>query len=252
MIIIAVIFALLGWPVGVAINHAADILPTHQSLLQRLKCGVCETPYSYSQWSALLAWATRQTHCARCGAQRDKLARAIIVEVSTPLFFAFLIWRFGVSVYLGLVLIYTAVLILITVTDLEHRLILNIVTIPAIVLAIIAAFVMPGLNWRLALLGGAIGLGVTYIIWLLGVLFYGQGAFGVGDITLSTFLGLILGFPHIMMSLIMGVFLGGIVAFLLVITRLSKRTAYIPYGPFLTITGWMMLVWGNHIWDYYF
>ena len=252
MILIAIILALLGWLVGIVINHAADILPTRQPVWQRLKCGECETPYNYGQWSALLAWATGQTQCTRCGSSRATLARSVSIEVSTPLFFVFLGWRFGISAYLGLVLIYTAVLILITVTDLEHRLIFNVVTIPSIVLAIGAALLMSGINWRLALLGGAIGLVITYIIWLLGVLFYGQGAFGVGDITLSTFLGFILGFPHIILSLIMGVFLGGIVAFLLVITRLSKRTAYIPYGPFLTITGWIMLVWGNQIWDYYF
>jgi leader peptidase (prepilin peptidase)/N-methyltransferase len=61
-----------------------------------------------------------------------------------------------------------------------------------------------------------------------------------------------MGFPHIILSLIFGVFLGGLVALLLLMTRRVGMKTFIPYGPFLTITGWVMLIWGNEIWAYYF
>jgi leader peptidase (prepilin peptidase)/N-methyltransferase len=71
-------------------------------------------------------------------------------------------------------------------------------------------------------------------------------------VTLSTFLGVIVGFPYILLSLTFGVFLGGFVAFLLLVTRRVGLKTFIPYGPFLTITGWVMLIWGSEIWAYYF
>jgi prepilin signal peptidase PulO-like enzyme (type II secretory pathway) len=54
------------------------------------------------------------------------------------------------------------------------------------------------------------------------------------------------------LSLTFGVFLGGMVAFLLLISRRVTLKTFIPYGPFLTITGWIMLVWGKEIWQHFF
>jgi prepilin signal peptidase PulO-like enzyme (type II secretory pathway) len=169
------------------------------------------------------------------------------VELVTPLLFGFLLWRYGLSLKLVLISIYTAILVLVTVTDLEHRLIFNIIILPAILLAIGAAFVTPDLTWRAALVGGVLAFIVVYVAVLLS-----RGGLGEGDVTLSTFLGFSMGFPHIILSLIFGIFLGGLVALLLLITGRVGMKTFIPYGPFLTITGWIMLIWGNEIWAYYF
>ncbi len=103
------------------------------------------------------------------------------------------------------------------------------------------------MTWRQAMVGGALAFIVVYIAALVS-----RGGLGEGDVTLSTFLGFILGFPHIILSLLFGVFFGGVVAFLLLISGRVTLKTFIPYGPFLTITGWIMLVWGAEIWAYYF
>jgi leader peptidase (prepilin peptidase)/N-methyltransferase len=252
LIIETILFIILGWLIGLVINHAADILPTRQPLRQRPSCKSCGTPFTRRQWSALLAGATGARACTHCGQPRERFTRSVIIELTVPLVFAFLLGRYGLSLYLGLISLYSAILILITVTDLEHRLIFNVVTIPAIFLAVVVAFTTPYLSWRSAMLGGGLAFVLVYLAWLLGTLVYGHGALGVGDITLATFLGLILGFPNIILSLIFGVFLGGLVAFILLATRRINRSSFIPYGPFLTITGWIMLIWGDEIWRYYF
>jgi leader peptidase (prepilin peptidase)/N-methyltransferase len=171
----------------------------------------------------------------------------ILVELATPLFFGFLFFRYGLGLHLGLVSMYTAILILITVTDLEHRLIFNVVILPSILFGLVAAFITPNLFWPSALVGGGFAFVLTYLAALLS-----RGGLGEGDVTLSTFLGLILGFPYIILSLGFGVFLGGFVVLLLLITRRVGLRTFVPYGPFLTITGWIMLVWGVEIWKYYF
>lgn len=247
IIILVILYLVLGWLAGIAINHAADILPTRTSLRQWPACALCKTPYRIGQWSALLAWLTGKHSCESCGATRPRLVRSIIVELVTPLLFLFLWSQYGFSVELGLTSLYTVILLLITVTDLEHRFIFNIVILPSILFAMAAAFITPELHWRQAILGGFLALVVAYVAALAA-----RGGLGAGDVTLSTFLGLILGVPHIILSLLFGVVLGGVVAFLLLISGRVTRKSFIPYGPFLTITGWIMLIWGEEIWLYYF
>ncbi len=265
----------LGWVVGVLINHAATILPTRQTLWQ---------PSSYLETSTRFAWSFLSLVLLNPRSLRQvdwraaRLRRAIIIEVATPLLFGWLFQRYGVSTQLGLISFYTAILLLITVTDLEHKLILNVVMLPAIVSAIALAWVTPMTGfwtivgecrsiiplffriyvfiptefWSIALFGGAIGFLTSYAAWLIGVSVYGPGALGTGDVTLSTFLGLILGVPYIFMALFMGVILGALIPLLLMIMRRIGRNSYIPYGPFLTVSGWLMLVWGNEIWLYFY
>jgi prepilin signal peptidase PulO-like enzyme (type II secretory pathway) len=247
LIILTVLYAFLGWLVGIAINHAADILPKRESVLQWPKCLACETKRPLLAWSAWLAYLTSQQACVQCGQSRPTRIRALVIEIVTPVFFVFLIRYYGISTYLGWVSLYTVILILVTVTDLEHRLIFNVVILPSILVAIVGTFVAHIPAWPAALVGGGAAFVVVYVAALLS-----RGGLGEGDVTLSTFLGLIIGFPFILLSLGFGVFLGGFVAALLLITRRVGLKTYIPYGPFLTITGWIMLIWGVEIWEYYF
>jgi prepilin signal peptidase PulO-like enzyme (type II secretory pathway) len=242
-----ILYLLVGWLAAIAMNHAANILPTRTSLRQWPACLHCQTPYGIVRWSALLTALTGKTACESCGATRHRPVRSALVELVTPLLFLFLWSRYGFSVELGLFSLYTIILLLITVTDLEHRLIFNIVILPAILLALGLALITPNLIWFQAVLGGALGFVLAYLAALLA-----RGGLGSGDVTLSAFLGLILGLPHIILSLLLGVVLGGLVAFLLLISGRATLKTFIPYGPFLTITGWIMLIWGAEIWQYYF
>ncbi|MEW5961462.1 MAG: A24 family peptidase [Chloroflexota bacterium] len=247
MAILYLLDALIGWLVGVAINHAADLLPRRQSLRQWPVCPACARQRAYPAWSALLAALTGQQNCPHCQQPRPRLIRSMIVESATPLIFIFMLWQQGLSVQLVLLSIYTAVLILITVTDLEHRLIFNGVVLPSILFGLGAAFLNPEPSWLSALIGGVSAFILSYLAALVA-----RGGLGGGDVTLSTFLGVIIGFPYVLLSLTLGVFLGGFVAFLLLMTRRVGLKTFIPYGPFLTTTGWIMLIWGSEIWAYYF
>jgi prepilin signal peptidase PulO-like enzyme (type II secretory pathway) len=247
LIISIIFYTVLGWLVAIAINHAADVLPLRQTLWQWPRCPACATPRPWLAWSALAAVLGGRQTCAGCGLRRTTLLRAALVEIIMPACFIFLLFRYDSSLKLPLMVLYSAILLLITVTDLEHRLIFNLVMLPAIVLALAAAFFTPGLAWPIALVGGAVGFVLSYVAALVS-----RGGLGSGDVTLSAFLGLILGLPHILLSLFFGVFLGGVVALLLLLSRRVGLKSYIPYGPFLTSTGWIMLVWGDAIWRYYF
>ena len=238
--------AAVGWLAGLLINILADQLPT-RTRLHWPQCTSCKSDRPALAISAIIALFTGQVRCQACGEPYERRWRSIIVEAATPLLFIALAVWLGPSVKLIIVATYSAILLLITVTDLEHRLIFNVVILPSILLALAFAFVNEDLTWRAAIVGGAAGFLLSYIAALLA-----RGGLGAGDVTLSALLGVMLGFPHILLSLLLGVLLGGVVVSLLLVTRQVNMKTFVPYGPFLTVTGWSMLLWGETLWIYFF
>ena len=258
-------YALLGLLVGALLNHAANTLPMRQSLLQAPRCASCQRERSPLEWLGVLAFLTGRRRCPRCG--QALLWRAPVVELLTALLFAYLWQRYGPSAQLALYTLYSAIFILVFLTDLEHRLVLNVVMLPAILFAALASFFRPDMNYKLALFGGLMAFVLVFMIYRAGPLFVriwsrlrGQTTaevpFGFGDVTLSTFIGLVVGFPGALFALFIGFFLGGIGAVLFIGARLFLQRRYtalmaIPYGPFLITGGVLMMLYGPQIMSAY-
>lgn len=258
-------YALIGWLVGALINHAADKLPHRASLDQAPRCAFCDTPRAPAAWSAVLGYISGRRLCLGCGAPLP--LRAVLVEVLTPAVFVGLLWRYGPSVHLGLLSLYSAILILVVITDLEHRLILNVVMVPAILLAMAGAFFNADFSFRRAFLGGAVGFFSLYALFLLAqplsaLLARLSGReirevpFGFGDVTLGAFVGLITGLPGVVFALLITILSAGLVAALFWFVRAIIQRRYtlftpIPYGPFLVLGGFIMMVYGPQILQWY-
>ena len=75
------------------------------------------------------------------------------------------------------------------------------------------------------------------VLYLGGQLVFGAEAFGFGDVKLAVFIGMATGLSNLRMAhaLIDGVFLGGFVAVLLLVTRIRSLKQAVPYGPFLAL-----------------
>jgi leader peptidase (prepilin peptidase) / N-methyltransferase len=260
------VLILAGFMVGVLINLCADSLPTARRL-HRPSCATCGRPRSAIRWSSVIASLSRRRRCPHCNALQS--ARHILVELVVPLLFVLCWVQSGTGVTMSLHLVYSALFVLITVIDMEHRLILHVVSLPAILLAVVGAYVDPIFDSpKRALLGGAIGLVAALILYFSGMLFSwlvgrarGQPlpgpAFGFGDVTLSTFLGLILGAPEIIFALVIGILAGFVGAILYLLIRgLIQRehqifTAFMPYGPFLVLGAAIMLYFGQAFMAWY-
>jgi leader peptidase (prepilin peptidase)/N-methyltransferase len=155
-------------------------------------------------------------------------------------------------VELILVTLYACVLFLVFVIDLEHRLILRVVIFPALGLAIVGGHFHPGLGLRRALLGGALAFAFFYLVVIVGRLVFRRTAMGRGDANLAAFVGLITGFPEVILALVITVCLGGIVSLALLASGTKQLRSYIPYGVFLVAGGLAVLVFGREIIGWYF
>ncbi len=267
MFILAV---LVGWLVGIVVNALADALP-HGEPVRGPRCAACGRAHTLpSSVSALVAqWAWRG-QCESCG--RPRPARGWVVEASLALGCGGLwLWansdfaRAPLTAYTSADVFAAAaavagVLALITVIDVEHRLILWRTVWPsAIVFALIGTWLR---GWEITLLGGLVGYAVVWVMYVFGFVFSAavarwrghpldEIAFGGGDVNLAGLLGLLLGWAGVLLALFIAVFAGGFYAlgFLLVQAARQRYNPYtaMPYGPFLVLGGGLMYLFGQSI-----
>jgi leader peptidase (prepilin peptidase) / N-methyltransferase len=151
---------------------------------------------------------------------------------------------FGFTLEAAAAVLFCWILVVVTRTDLEHRLIPDKVVLPGAV-AVLALRTVddPSLEWILSALGAGL---VLFLV----VLAYPRGL-GLGDVKLSALLGAQLG-----VSVIVAMFVGFFVAFvpaavLFVRHGTEARKSAIPLGPFLALGGVVALFWGDAILDWY-
>jgi leader peptidase (prepilin peptidase) / N-methyltransferase len=151
---------------------------------------------------------------------------------------------FGLSLEALVGAVFCWILVVITRTDLEHRLIPDRIVLPGALLVVVGRTVdEPSLVWIIA--GLAAGLGLFLL-----VLAYPRGM-GMGDVKLALFLGCGLG-----LTVVVGLFAGFVAAavpavVLLVRHGRAARKQAIPLGPFLALGGVLALFAGDAILDWY-
>lgn len=241
--------AFLGWALGVLVNYLADILPIKRKIVLPfcLHCEAEQNLFNYGVW---------QRRCPECGTKRGY--RTWIVEIVFILAAVYL-WVNPTSrlpFLLGLVwLVYFGV---VTVIDLEHRLIMHPVSLVGVLLALPTGVWLHGL--KSTFLGGAAGFGIMLGLYYLGMLlarllarwrgeFTGEEALGFGDVNLSGVLGLLLGWPGVAAGLILTILIGGAGALVYMLLMRAKgeyrSDMAIPYGPFLVISAAILIYFRN-------
>ncbi|HJR96165.1 MAG TPA: A24 family peptidase [Gaiellaceae bacterium] len=151
---------------------------------------------------------------------------------------------FGFTVEAAAAALFCWILVVVTRTDLEHRLIPDLVVLPGTV-ALLALRTIddPSVEWILSALGAGL---VLFLV----VLVYPRGL-GMGDVKLSALLGAGLG-----ISVIVAMFVGFFAAFVPAAVLFARhgaeaRRSAIPLGPFLALGGVFALFWGDAVLDWY-
>lgn len=259
-VLLTVVFTLLGIAVGSFLNVCIDRLPLRRSLVfPPSHCDSCRHKLGILDLIPLFSYLWLRGRCRYCGARIP--FRVLIVEALSGILFFLALWRFGLSIQFALTAFWSCVFLIIIFIDWEHQLILNKVTLPAAVVAIVILAVDsflpdPGILGNLgfipqpSILSGIIGGAIGFIFFLIVYIINPRGM-GMGDVKLAGLIGLVTGLPLIAVALLAGIILGGIVAIILLMLRRKGRKDVIPYGTFLAIGPILTLLWGNEIFDWY-
>lgn len=236
-------WGLLGTAVGSFLNVAADRLITGGSLTRPPShCPGCQRRLRARELIPVLSYLALRGRCRTCGAIIG--ARSLWVELGTGLLFAAAASRPEMALpsawlRLAFTSAYLAALMLVTVTDLEHGLILNRVLAPVAALAVLDAALRGWPEFGLRLGAGVLGAGLIALIIALV-----PGGMGWGDAKLTGFIGLITGLPGLGFALFIGFVGGGLVAALLLLTGKVRRGQTLPLGPFLTLGATVTILGG--------
>ena len=263
MPVIETIFGLLAFSIGASVgsflNVIADRLPERRSPVSpRSHCASCARRIPARDLVPVLSYLWLRGRCRNCSERIP--ARVIAVEVLMGALFTALYLKLGWGVAFGVVGVGVALLVAIAIVDLEHRLIPNRLVIPAVLVLVVLAPFWPELGIDRALFFEQVHLSS-----LVNTLIAGAGAFlaflaikavypagmGAGDVKMAGMLGLLVGYPGIVVALWVAVVAGGVLAVgLLALGRRSRKDA-MPFGPFLSAGGILSLLVGAEIVEFY-
>lgn len=140
--------------------------------------------------------------------------------------------------------VYVAALVVMFATDLDQRLLPDIITLPLIGLALVAYVTGAGpfvQNVEALAWAAAAAILIPLALFLLAIPF-GSGAIGQGDLKLLVSVGLLAGAANLLYALVAGALLAGIVVGILLFVRRITMKSFVPYGPFLILgTLWAIL-----------
>jgi leader peptidase (prepilin peptidase)/N-methyltransferase len=230
--------AVVGLIFGSFATVAAHRIPKRESIVKgRSLCPSCGAKIGARDNVPLLSYLLLRGHCRACG-WRIPL-RYPAIELTTAALFALCAWRFGLSLTAVVFAGFFWVLVVLTVIDLDHKLLPDRVVYPTFVAGwagLIAAAMIDGATARLG--AAAVGAGVFGGLFFLLAYIYPAGM-GGGDVKLAFVLGTFLGYAGGLGAVLAGMFLsfltGAVAGIVAMVGKDGNRKTQIPFGPFLAL-----------------
>ncbi|MBE2316613.1 prepilin peptidase [Solirubrobacter sp. CPCC 204708] len=238
--------AVFGAIIGSFLNVVAYRLPRKESVLHPpSRCPECGTPIKPYDNVPVLGWLWLRGKCRACGARISP--RYPIIEALTGVLCALCVLVYGADNDVWAPLLFVLLLVPITLIDLEHHIIPNVLTLIGAVgaVALLIAFNSDSLVEHLI---AAVAAGGFF---LLAAIVYPAGM-GMGDVKLAAVMGLLLGravVPAIFAALIAGTLIGG--AIIARYGMAEGRKKGIPFGPWLAFGSLVGLFAGDELVDWY-
>ncbi len=249
-------FFFFGLAVGSFLNCLIYRLEKNETpFWGRSYCPNCQHILSWQDLIPLLSFFLLKGKCRYC--QKPISFQYPLVEIATGILFVLIIFYFSsdflFSIFYFLI---SCFLIVIFVYDLKHYLIPDKIIYPAIIIAGIFNFFTSTLNFG----AGAGFLIFSYSIlaailaaaFFLAIVLISQYKWmGVGDIKLAFLMGLILGWPNILVALFFAFLLGAFVGTILIIVGKKTLKSEVPFGPFLVTGTFISIFFGPQIVSFY-
>lgn len=281
---------ILGLCVGSFLNVVIDHWPHGRSLGGRSLCEHCHRPLAVRDLVPLLSWLGLKGSCRYCH-HRLSRQYPLVELTTGLLFLIVAYWRGlsleGGSFLLGFVSLFyylfiVSVLLVAAVIDLKEGLVLEAVVFPAI-LVTLAYRIFSGssrlvslylslkrderglgpyllrtdflrerslLELRSFLLVVAAATAAALLFWLIIKLTRGRGM-GLGDVWLGFLVGIVTGFPEVLVAVFLAFVLGALVSLGLLLAGKKRFGETVPFGPFLSAAALLTIFFGDKLFSWY-
>ena len=233
-------------------DHPAikDLSKPYNLVTPASHCPSCSAPVKPWMNIPVISWIFLRGKCASCGTRIG--LRYPLVEIVTAVMSGLLLLKFEWGWPLLAMLVFTWLLITMSVIDIDHKILPDTLTLGLLWLGLLLNTQGMFTDLQSAVLGAALGYGVLWGFFWVFKLLTGKDGMGYGDFKLLAALGAWFGFQSLLTIIIMSSVVGAVVGIAGVIVLGRDRQVPIPFGPYLAMAGWIVAMWGNEITQWYF
>ena len=240
---------LFGACIGSFLNVCIYRLPRGESLVwPGSRCTSCGRALTWYDNIPILSWVTLGGKCRTCRAPVSSMYP--IVEAVTALAFLGGYLLYGLTLLALVRILFACALIVLFVTDLQHKILPNTITLPGIVIGFLCSLFLPP-GPRDSLIGIAVGGGVLFAIAEGYYRIRGEEGLGMGDVKLLAMIGAFLGWKLVLLTLVMASLSGSIIGVALIISKRGNMKYALPFGTFLALGAAVAGTVGPRLVDWY-
>ncbi len=255
---VPVIAGLFGLTIGSFLNVCTLRWPKEESVVSPgSRCPKCQEAIRWYDNIPVLSWIVLRGKCRRCS--EPVSIQYPLVELATGLMWAGTFATHGATGEAFRGATFLTILFGISISDARFYIIPDEFSIGGAVLGVALAFLPGGPGWVQAVIGGAVGFGVLWLVGVLGTRLIKKispgrleeagvdQAMGGGDVKMMMMVGTFVGIWGVALT----IFLGSVLALLVFgpISMISKRL--VPLGVFLAAAGGIAYQWGDVIIAWY-
>ena len=235
--LIAIAIFIFGLVIGSFANVCIHRLPKKESVVfPASRCISCSVPVRAFDNIPVISYLILGGKCRNCKGNISAIYPAI--ELITGLLLLAGLFKFGLTFDFLIYAMVAPALVIITAIDIEHQIIPDAITLPGIVLGLLAGSYSIG--YIDSILGCFLGGTLFYFLAVLS-----NGGMGGGDITYIAAAGAIVGWEKVLLIIFIGAFLGSIASIFQIVVQKKPKKSLIPFGPFLSVATLITLFYGN-------
>src|SRR4030043_587669 len=245
--IVSIIF---GAMVGSFLNVCILRLPKEESIIwPGSHCPHCKKPIKFYDNIPLISYLLLRGKCRYCKGPIS--AQYPLVEGITALSSLVLFMRFGPSLSYLIYFAFVAALIVITVIDLYHQIIPDVISLPGIGVGLLASLLLPQITFFNSLLGVLLGGGSLFLVATVYQWLFKREGMGGGDVKLLGMIGAFLGWKAVILRILLSSLVGSLIGILVMVLKGKDFKYAIPFGPFLSLGAVLTLFYGEAIIRWY-
>jgi len=223
--------------------------PVYNLMLPRSHCPHCQHPLRAWENIPLLSYLVLRGKCSQCKTAIS--LRYPLTELTCAVLSGVVAWHFGLTPQAGWMLLLTWGLLGICLIDLKHQIVPDVLVLPLLWLGLLLNTFDTFTSLTQAVWGAALGyLSLWSIFWLFKLL-TGKDGMGYGDFKLLALFGAWGGMAIVPLTIVLSSLLGALVGLALLAMRRAQASTPIPFAPYLAIAGWIALLWGGQMADFY-
>ncbi|SEM92237.1 type 4 prepilin peptidase 1 . Aspartic peptidase. MEROPS family A24A [Pseudomonas sp. ok272] len=197
----------------------------------------------------LLSYLLLRGRCSNCQAPITR--RYPLVELLCGVLSGFIAWHLGFGWQAAWVLVLSWGLLAMSLIDADHQLLPDSLVLPLLWLGLIVNGFGVFVPLHDALWGAVFGYLALWSVYWLFKLVTGKDGIGHGDFKLLALLGAWGGWQILPLTILLSSLLGAVAGLIGLRLKQAKTSTPIPFGPYLAIAGWIALLWGGQMTDFY-